>query len=83
MWFKLPLCLLALPSFGFAADMAKVAKQTGAMQVYAYGTNISGLPVYAGQDGISSIFISLHTFLLLIGPRNGFYLRVIRQSHRN
>lgn len=59
MWFKAVSRLLALPSFGLAAEMAKVAKQTGAVQVYAYGTNISGLPVYAGEDGISPILISI------------------------
>ncbi|GAM34490.1 hypothetical protein TCE0_015r02103 [Talaromyces pinophilus] len=55
MRFKAVFCLLALPSFGLAAEMARVAKQTGIVQVYAYGTNISGLPIYAGEDGLAFI----------------------------
>lgn len=55
MWFKVAFSLLALPGFGIAADMAIISKHIGAVQVYAYGTNISGLPVYAGQDGTSPI----------------------------
>jgi hypothetical protein len=74
MRFKAVFCLLALPSFGLAAEMARVAKQTGIVQVYAYGTNISGLPIYAGEDGISPILIPIHTVPLLTRPRNGFYL---------
>lgn len=52
MWLKVALGLLGLPDFGLAADVARASKQTGVVKVYAYGTNISGLPVYAGQDGI-------------------------------
>ncbi|EEA28481.1 hypothetical protein PMAA_032890 [Talaromyces marneffei ATCC 18224] len=55
MWFKVAFSLLALPGFGIAADMAIISKHIGAVQVYAYGTNISGLPVYAGQDGMAYI----------------------------
>jgi hypothetical protein len=74
MWFKAAVYLFVLSGFGLAADMAKVSTQTGTIQVYAYGTNISGLPVYAGQNGIPPNFIFLHTMLLLIRRRNGFYL---------
>ncbi|KAH8882068.1 hypothetical protein GQ53DRAFT_886052 [Thozetella sp. PMI_491] len=54
MLFKATACLLSAIALGDAAAMGRVAARD-TTQVYAYGTDIPGLPLYAGSDGLAYI----------------------------